>query len=154
MRRIIALHVLVQHGGIILEHSYSLVEDLKWVKEVYSNPYVNRLDRSYPTEVVGFFDVRKSSERFRKLTQDDVNAPFMMLRPSTGLVPTFVAAREKAPFLIELCTELRKPSTLLPFLKDRNEIFEKANEGKEIRIIVSLGADGKERTKVFINQRD
>ena len=65
IRRMVALHVLEANGGIILQQSLLLAEDLKWVNEVYHNPYVNRLNRSNPTKVVGFFDPQSSGSRTR-----------------------------------------------------------------------------------------
>ena len=96
----IALHVLADNGGVLLNELHALTEDLRWIEEVYDNPYVNRLDRSYPTEVVGFFDPEKSSERVRKLTDEPVNAPFKMIRPYPALLPSFLAAKKGARFLI------------------------------------------------------
>lgn len=62
-RRIKALHVLWANGGIMLDQRLKLTESLDWVNEVDSNPYVNRLNRTYPTEVVGFYNFRSSSEK-------------------------------------------------------------------------------------------
>ena len=72
-------------------------------EEVYDNPYINRLDRSYPTEVVGFYDPARSSERVRKLTDEPFNAPFKLIRPYPALLPSFLAVRPRSRFMLELC---------------------------------------------------
>ena len=77
------------------------------MEEVSRNPYVNRLNHSYPTEVVGFYDRKFSSDRVRKATEEPVNAPFKMIREVPGLLPFLLGARKGAPFILELCEELR-----------------------------------------------
>ena len=91
--------MLRENGGVLLKDNHVLVENFDWLDHIDANPYVNRIDRSMPTEVIGFYDPDLSSVRERRETPEPVNAPFKMIRPIPGILPTFLAAKKDSRFL-------------------------------------------------------
>lgn len=52
--------ILTERGGIMMDRELLLTEDLSWLDNIDSNPYVNRGSSLFSSEVVGFYDPRLS----------------------------------------------------------------------------------------------
>ena len=105
-RLLVVLQILYHEGGVAMKEDLLLTEALDWMSGIDSNPYVNRLNRTTPTEVIGFYDPRYSSERVQYPTEEEVNRPFKYIRNATALDSTLVAARPQARLLREVIDQL------------------------------------------------
>jgi hypothetical protein len=54
-KTIILLNVLNDNGGLITNAEFAMTEDLKWLRSITANPYVNRGNRGIKPQVVGFY---------------------------------------------------------------------------------------------------
>jgi hypothetical protein len=52
---VILLNVLNENGGVMTTGGFAFTENFKWIKNIVSNPYVNRGSRGVKPQIVGFY---------------------------------------------------------------------------------------------------
>lgn len=58
---LIGLSVLHENGGVLIAKNLLLTEDFSWIKDIASNPYVNRGSLQSKPQYIGFFDINAGS---------------------------------------------------------------------------------------------
>ncbi len=55
------MSVLHENGGVLIAKDLLLTEDFTWIKDIASNPYVNRGNLRSKPQYIGFFDINAGS---------------------------------------------------------------------------------------------
>ncbi len=104
IRNFILLNILDEHGGVTTDGRNIIVEKFDWLRDITRNPYVNRGNRGFKPQIVGFYSIdrtdgkRKENLRpFKDMVEVD---KYTTIFPS--MEDYFIAALKGTTFIAEL----------------------------------------------------
>lgn len=100
--------MLHENGGVLIEKNLLLTEDFTWLREINTNPYVNRGRKDSKAQYVAFFDINLGSPNF-KVNKPHAKAGYeKYMIKSPGIETFFMAGVAKGKYLGRVLEEFYK----------------------------------------------
>lgn len=96
----ISLNVLNEKGGILIDHTLILTENLSWINNAKDIPYFNYGAEDHSAEMIVFFKEEKYKRReYIKKDLDVISKNFMVVVPLVEHY--FIAAKRRSTFILD-----------------------------------------------------